>query len=146
MKLKRTEEHFLFFSLFLFPFRFLFFLSSSFFLSFLHFFLLFIFLFFISVLLRTCYSSPPPWLNDLSSSSIDVRGAMGAKEAQNPCIPLQIFWIFKGILHVKTLHNLVVLMSVDAKCAPSAKHTASRTSWLYTCRDHKTCQSIFSEN
>jgi hypothetical protein len=35
---------------------------------------------------------------------------------------------------------------VDAKCAPSAKHTASRTSWLHTCRDHKTCQSIFPEN
>jgi hypothetical protein len=24
---------------------------------------------------------------------------------------------------------------VDAKCAPSAKHTASRTSWLHTCRE-----------
>jgi hypothetical protein len=24
---------------------------------------------------------------------------------------------------------------VDAKCAPSAKHTASRTSWLYTCKE-----------
>jgi hypothetical protein len=35
---------------------------------------------------------------------------------------------------------------VGAKCAPSAKHTASRTSWLHTCRDHKTCQSIFPEN
>jgi hypothetical protein len=36
--------------------------------------------------------------------------------------------------------------SVDAKCAPSAKHTASRTSWLHTCSNHKTCQSIFPEN
>jgi hypothetical protein len=35
---------------------------------------------------------------------------------------------------------------VNAKFAPSAKHTASRTSWLHTCRDHKTCQSIFLEN
>jgi hypothetical protein len=35
---------------------------------------------------------------------------------------------------------------VDAKCAPSAKHTASRTSWLHMCRDHKTCQSIFPKN
>jgi hypothetical protein len=24
---------------------------------------------------------------------------------------------------------------VDAKCAPSAKHTTSRTSWLHTCRE-----------
>jgi hypothetical protein len=24
---------------------------------------------------------------------------------------------------------------VDAKCAPSAKHTASRTSWLHTCKE-----------
>jgi hypothetical protein len=37
-------------------------------------------------------------------------------------------------------------IAVDAKCAPSAKHTASRTSWLHTCRDHKKCQSIFPEN
>jgi hypothetical protein len=35
---------------------------------------------------------------------------------------------------------------VDAKCAPSAKHIASRTSWLHTCKDHKTCQSIFPKN
>jgi hypothetical protein len=27
------------------------------------------------------------------------------------------------------------LGAVDAKCAPSAKHTASRTSWLHTCRE-----------
>jgi hypothetical protein len=36
--------------------------------------------------------------------------------------------------------------AVDAKSTPSAKHTASRTSWLHTWRDHKTCQSIFPEN
>jgi hypothetical protein len=35
---------------------------------------------------------------------------------------------------------------VDAKFAPRAKHTASRTSWLHTRRDSKTCQSIFPEN
>jgi hypothetical protein len=26
-------------------------------------------------------------------------------------------------------------MVVDAKCAPSAKHTASRTRWLHTCKE-----------
>jgi hypothetical protein len=35
----------------------------------------------------TCYNSPPPCLNDCSSSSIEVRGPMAAKEVQNPCIP-----------------------------------------------------------
>jgi hypothetical protein len=35
---------------------------------------------------------------------------------------------------------------VDTKSAPCAKHTASRTSWLHTRRDSKTCQSIFPEN
>jgi hypothetical protein len=35
---------------------------------------------------------------------------------------------------------------VDAKSAPRAKHTASRTSWLHMWRDHKTCESIFPEN
>jgi hypothetical protein len=35
--------------------------------------------------------------------------------------------------------------TVDIKSAPQAKHTASRTSWLHTRKDHKTCQSIFSE-
>jgi hypothetical protein len=36
--------------------------------------------------------------------------------------------------------------SVDVKSAPYAKHTASRTSWLHTRKDFKTCQSIFPEN
>jgi hypothetical protein len=26
---------------------------------------------------------------------------------------------------------------VDTKCAPSAKHTASRTSWLHKCRESR---------
>jgi hypothetical protein len=34
---------------------------------------------------------------------------------------------------------------VDAKSAPRAKHTASRTSWLNTQADSKACQSIFPE-
>jgi hypothetical protein len=42
--------------------------------------------------------------------------------------------------------ELEVDITVDAKSLPSAKHTASRTSWLHTRRDHKTCQSIFPEN
>jgi hypothetical protein len=32
---------------------------------------------------------------------------------------------------------------VDAKFAPRAKHTVSRTSWLNTRADSKACQSIF---
>jgi hypothetical protein len=49
---------------------------------------------------------------------------------------------------LRTVRNFfqLKLKTVDAKCAPSAKHTASRTSWLHTCRDHETCQSIFPEN
>jgi hypothetical protein len=43
-----------------------------------------------------------------------------------------------------SLVKLVLL--VDVKSAPHAKHTASRTSWLHTCKDSKTCQSIFPEN
>jgi hypothetical protein len=35
---------------------------------------------------------------------------------------------------------------VDVKSAPYAKHTASRTSWLHTRKDSKTCQSIFLKN
>jgi hypothetical protein len=27
------------------------------------------------------------------------------------------------------------MVCVDAKCAPSAKHTASRASWLHTCKE-----------
>jgi hypothetical protein len=30
---------------------------------------------------------------------------------------------------------LAVDPAVDAKCAPSTKHTASRTSWLHTCKE-----------
>jgi hypothetical protein len=26
---------------------------------------------------------------------------------------------------------------VDAKCAPNAKHTTSRTSWLHTCKESR---------
>jgi hypothetical protein len=41
--------------------------------------------------------------------------------------------------------EVVFVVVVDAKSAPHAKHTGSRTSWLHTRRDHKTCQSIFPE-
>jgi hypothetical protein len=33
---------------------------------------------------------------------------------------------------------------VDAKCAPSAKHTASRTSWLHTCKESQDVPVNFS--
>jgi hypothetical protein len=43
------------------------------------------------------------------------------------------------ILHNVILQQATGVSVVDAKSAPSAKHTASRTSWLHTRRDHKTC-------
>jgi hypothetical protein len=33
---------------------------------------------------------------------------------------------------------------VDAKCAPSAKHTASRKSWLHTCKESQDVPVNFS--
>jgi hypothetical protein len=33
---------------------------------------------------------------------------------------------------------------VDTKCAPSAKHTASRTSWLHTCKESQDVPVSFS--
>jgi hypothetical protein len=42
--------------------------------------------------------------------------------------------------------SLCANAAVDVKSAPYAKHTASRTSWLHTREDSKTCQSIFPEN
>jgi hypothetical protein len=33
---------------------------------------------------------------------------------------------------------------VDTKCTPSAKHTASRTSWLHTCRESQDVPVNFS--
>jgi hypothetical protein len=38
------------------------------------------------------------------------------------------------------------LVSVDAKRAPSAKHTASRTSWLHTCKESQDVPVNFPEN
>jgi hypothetical protein len=35
-------------------------------------------------------------------------------------------------------------LTVDAKCAPSAKHIASRTSWLHTCRESRDVPVNFS--
>jgi hypothetical protein len=69
-------------------------LRSIFIFSLFLFFLFFIFYSSFFMLLRTfnqhstCYSSPPPCLNDCSSSSIEVMGPMAAREVQNPCIPL----------------------------------------------------------
>jgi hypothetical protein len=39
-----------------------------------------------------------------------------------------------------------VVTSVDAKCAPSAKHRASRTSWLHTCKESQDVPVNFPEN
>jgi hypothetical protein len=37
---------------------------------------------------------------------------------------------------LNTIRQMMVgVFGADAKCAPSAKHTASRTSWLHTCRE-----------
>jgi hypothetical protein len=38
----------------------------------------------------------------------------------------------------------ILAMSVDAKCAPSANHTASRTSWLHTCKESQDVPVNFS--
>jgi hypothetical protein len=113
------EEHF-YFSLFLFLFSFLIF--SFFFFFFPSYFLLFFyFLFIIFMHLRTfkqhitCYSSPHPCLNDCSSSSIEVRGPVAAKEYKILVFLYKSFEIFKSILHVEThiidesLHMLFVL-------------------------------------
>jgi hypothetical protein len=35
----------------------------------------------------------------------------------------------------RNMQNIAAILTVDAKCAPSAKHTASRTSWLHTCKE-----------
>jgi hypothetical protein len=90
MKAKSSRGAFLFFS-FLFFFYYFSFLLLFFLFFFIHYFSS-LFLFFHSpffMLLRTtCYSSPPPCLDDCSSSSIEVRGPMAAREVQNPCIPL----------------------------------------------------------
>jgi hypothetical protein len=58
----------------------------------LSFFFSFLFIFFMLLqtfkLHSTCYSSPLPCLNDCSSSGIEVRGPMVAREVQNPFVPL----------------------------------------------------------
>jgi hypothetical protein len=55
----------------------------------------------------TCYSSPPPCLNDCSSSSIKVRD-IWPLEKYKILVPLYTFFeIFKGILHVKTFMILL---------------------------------------
>jgi hypothetical protein len=53
---------------------------------------------------------------------------------------------FVSYFNILRIRAFCLCLTVDAKFAPSAKHTASRTSWLHTRRDHKTCQSIFPEN
>jgi hypothetical protein len=50
-------------------------------------------------------------------------------------------WLEEGLLVParKNKRGRIIEECVDAKSAPHAKHTASRTSWLHTRRDHKTC-------
>jgi hypothetical protein len=38
---------------------------------------------------------------------------------------------------VKKLEKGAAVTCVDAKCSPSAKHTASRTSWLHTRKESR---------
>jgi hypothetical protein len=40
--------------------------------------------------------------------------------------------------------NTLAFATVDAKCAPSAKHTASRTSWLHTRKESRDVPVNFS--
>jgi hypothetical protein len=116
MKLKKTSEHF-YFSLFSFLSLFSYFFPSPSFFSFFpspYFFpspSSLYFLFFIFMLLQafkkhsTCYGSPPPCLNDCSSSSIEVTGPMAAREVRNPCVPLSIFWNLQGHPTWQNSHN-----------------------------------------
>jgi hypothetical protein len=93
---KKEPRNIFYFSYFSFLFFFYFFFFFSFFPSYFSSLYFFILQFLCSSKLfrqhSTCYSSPPPCLNDCSSSSIEVRGPMAAKEVQNPCIPLENFW------------------------------------------------------
>jgi hypothetical protein len=43
------------------------------------------------------------------------------------------------------LIEVLIDASVDAKCAPSAKHTASRTSWLHACKESQDVPVNFPE-
>jgi hypothetical protein len=47
--------------------------------------------------------------------------------------------VFKGVLT-----RGLTKPCVDAKCAPSAKHTASRTSWLHTRKESRDVPVNFS--
>jgi hypothetical protein len=40
-------------------------------------------------------------------------------------------------VEVAELKSRSALLGVDAKCAPSAKHTACRTSWLHTRKESR---------
>jgi hypothetical protein len=143
MKVKRTDEQFYFSNPFLFIFSYFFFLSFFFFPSFIFSYHLFIyyFLFIISMLLQTvkkhstCYSSPPPCLNDCSSSSIEVRGLWQLEKYQILVFLYNSFEIFKGILMSKlawsccideSLHMLYVLKS----CYKISRKSIERSSIL----------------
>jgi hypothetical protein len=45
---------------------------------------------------------------------------------------------------VPSIAQVVFVPSVDAKCAPSTKHTASQTSWLHTCKESQDVPVNFS--
>jgi hypothetical protein len=49
--------------------------------------------------------------------------------------PLVLTPWYNKFIRASRFWSLVCMQGVDAKCAPSAKHTASRTSWLHTCRE-----------
>jgi hypothetical protein len=52
-----------------------------------------------------------------------------------------------GVLRVEVAELLpcwVLALLVDEKRAPSAKHTASRTSWLHTCKESQDVPVNFS--
>jgi hypothetical protein len=55
---------------------------------------------------------------------------------------------YLGNLDIARLNYGVIMLvpkvNVDAKRAPSAKHTASRTSWLYTRRESRDVPVNFS--
>jgi hypothetical protein len=83
----------------------------------------------------------------VDSSLLKLEFLLGKREIES----LESLKLLVGLNMSSFLVKLELLLEegvigVDAKSAPRAKHTASRTSWLHTRRDHKACQSIFPEN
>jgi hypothetical protein len=72
------------------------------------------------------------WVNDKPGLAF-----IGTKSYTNFRTLVRVL-LYDDVVHVSSCSLVHVHWHervVDAKCAPSAKHTASRTSWLHTCRE-----------